>query len=103
MRKQTEVFSYSCAQSEGREHKAKVPKGDKAWDSDRMDRFPCDGWLHLTVSNESDVIGVVLKHCEEHVGYLDVHLPEIWKQYIQNHARTQTPGQVSPARSQTSS
>ncbi|EIW59064.1 uncharacterized protein TRAVEDRAFT_19598 [Trametes versicolor FP-101664 SS1] len=48
VRKETEVFSYSCAQSESREHKAKVQKGEKARDSDRMDRFPCDGWLHLT-------------------------------------------------------
>ncbi|KAI0824578.1 hypothetical protein BC628DRAFT_1420036 [Trametes gibbosa] len=97
IQKETKVFSYSCAQSESREHKPKVQKGGKGRDSDQMDRFPCDGWLHLMVSDKSDIIGVVLKHSEEHVGYLDVHLPEKWKQYIQEHARAQTPGQASSA------
>ncbi|KAI0826923.1 hypothetical protein BC628DRAFT_1495368 [Trametes gibbosa] len=81
VRKETKVFSYSCAQSESREHKPKVQKGDKGRDSDRMDRFPCDGWLHLTVSDKSDIIGVVLKHSEEHMGYLD-----IWAHILQTEA-----------------
>ncbi|EIW53150.1 uncharacterized protein TRAVEDRAFT_100951, partial [Trametes versicolor FP-101664 SS1] len=59
-----------------------------------MDRFPCDGWLHLAVSPGSDVIGVSLAHAEEHVAYLNMELPERWKQYIRENARTQTPGQI---------
>ncbi|EIW56575.1 uncharacterized protein TRAVEDRAFT_101164, partial [Trametes versicolor FP-101664 SS1] len=60
----------------------------------RMDRFPCDGWLHLTVSSASDEISVSMKHAEDHVAYTELALPEKWKAYIRENARRQTPGQV---------
>ncbi|EIW53639.1 uncharacterized protein TRAVEDRAFT_99853, partial [Trametes versicolor FP-101664 SS1] len=60
----------------------------------RMDRFPCDGWLHLTVSSTSDEISVSMKHAEDHVAYTELALPEKWKAYIRENARRQTPGQI---------
>ncbi len=46
-------FAFSCAQSESREHKVKVPKGDKARTTRRMDRFSCAGWLYVMVKKDS--------------------------------------------------
>ncbi|KAJ2970013.1 hypothetical protein NUW54_g12830 [Trametes sanguinea] len=89
------VYTFSCAQAEGREHKAKVPKADKkARDTRRMDRFPCHGWLHLTVGQQSNVIGLSLRHSVEHVAYVDITLPEKWKQFIREQAQRLTPGKI---------
>ncbi|OSC99965.1 hypothetical protein PYCCODRAFT_1342865, partial [Trametes coccinea BRFM310] len=63
----------------------------------RMERFPCSGWLHLTVSDVSEIAIISVKHKCDHVAYLNIDLPNHWKAYIEEHARTQTPGQVSPS------
>ena len=61
-----------------------------------MSRFECDGWLHLTVvSNDSNTLEFSLKHKIDHIPYEDIELPEKWKTYIEENARTNTPGQVS--------
>lgn len=90
------VFTYSCAQSRSREPKAKTSKGPrvKMCDTCRMDRYDCGGWLHIAVSNILAVVDIKIKHDESHIGYLDIQLPEKWKKYIEEHARTQTPGEV---------
>ncbi|CDO76217.1 hypothetical protein BN946_scf184894.g6 [Trametes cinnabarina] len=89
------VYSFSCAQAAGREHKAKVPKaGKKTRDTRRMDRFPCHGWLHLTVGKLSNVISISLKHALEHVAYVDISLPERWKDFIREQAQKLTPGKI---------
>ncbi len=36
-----------------------------------------------------------IKHDCHHVAYLDITLPDKWKDYIKKQASTQTPGQVS--------
>ncbi|KAI9057367.1 hypothetical protein FKP32DRAFT_1689206 [Trametes sanguinea] len=88
------VYSYSCAQSEDREPNAKAPKGERGRDTLRMDRFPCSGWLHLSISDASEISVISLKHKVEHVAYLNIDLPDRWKAYIREHARSQTPGQI---------
>lgn len=85
---------YSCAQSEEREQKAKVPKAEKSRDTRRMPRFPCAGWLHITASASSNTMQISVKHAVGHQPYLDIELPEEWKAYIREHGRTQTPGQA---------
>lgn len=59
-----------------------------------MVRYPCDGWLHLAVDHESNIMTVTLKHKLAHKAYKDIRLPDKWKEYIEDHARTKTPGQV---------
>ena len=94
------MFSYSCAQSDQREHKAKVSKPDtKARATRRMPRFPCDGWLHLKVVPGSDTVEITMQHKDTHPGYIDRDIPEHWKEYIREKAGNQTPGQVTTYRS----
>ncbi len=94
-RSQRVIHRYSCAQSSEREQKAKKSRtDDRARDTRRMERFSCDGWLHLAVEPGSNVMEVTLKHHEVHKAYEDKRLPEKWKEYIEQHARTKTPGQV---------
>lgn len=88
-----DVFSFSCAQSSQREHDPKVPRG-KARTTRRMHRFDCEGWLHIAVSKMSSLMDIKLRHQEIHPAYLDVDLPEVWKEYIEANAKVQTPGQV---------
>lgn len=38
---------------------------------------------------------ITVKHALDHVAYKDIYLPEKWKEYIRENARSQTPGQVS--------
>lgn len=72
----------------------KVPKGDKPRDARRMRRFECDGWLHITVLANSNVVDITCKHNLEHLPYVNIDLPDQWKDYIKENARTHTPGQV---------
>ena len=92
------VFTFSCAQSMERAHAEKVAREGldaKGRDRRRMNRFDCDGWLHIAVSDTSALMDIKIKHEESHIGYLDIELPKKWKEYIEAHARTQTPGEVS--------
>ncbi|PCH44631.1 hypothetical protein WOLCODRAFT_50308, partial [Wolfiporia cocos MD-104 SS10] len=59
----------------------------------RMDRFDCCGWLHIVLSCQPQEALIRLKH-DEHIAYTDIELPDHWKEYIKDHARTQTPGEV---------
>lgn len=91
------MFAYSCAQSVDREHKAKASRGENGRDARRMPRFACGGWLYVAISDESDMAAseVKVKHEEDHLAYFNAELPEKWRTYIEENARTQTPGTVS--------
>lgn len=41
-----------------------------------MDTFDCEGWLHITITEESNIALVKLKHQEDHVPYWDIDVPE---------------------------
>ena len=85
------TFSYSCAQSRSR---AECEKEDKKRASRRMERFDCEGWLHITTRRDRRrVVRVKLKHAEKHIPYLDIELPDHWKEYIRENL-DQTPGNV---------
>lgn len=88
-----ETFTYSCCQSSTRVKKAKVAR-DKARATRRRPRFPCGGWLHLTVLPESDVIELTIKHLEVHPPYVDAKIPEEWRAYIEKQAKIQVAGEV---------
>ncbi|TCD59764.1 hypothetical protein EIP91_011523, partial [Steccherinum ochraceum] len=91
---QSRVFVFSCAQSNTREHKAKTPRGDKPRDARRMPRFDCGGWLYVTVTEGSSVLGIRIKHLEPHTAYVAIDLPDRWKEYIRTHAKDQLPGAI---------
>ena len=59
-----------------------------------MDRYHCNGWLHLDVQEDSLVIIVRLKHQCSHPPYTDISLPLHWKKYVEDNLH-QTPGNVS--------
>ncbi|TFY50628.1 hypothetical protein EVJ58_g10964, partial [Rhodofomes roseus] len=87
------VYRFSCAQSSEREQKKKTPKTSKPRAARRMERFPCDGWLHVTVASGSTEMILSVKHAVQHLAYVGIDLPDHWKQYIEKHARNQTPGE----------
>ena len=86
------VYSFTCAQSDHREHKPKVPRG-KARDTERMKRFPCQGTLYVTILEGRQMV-IKLKHLHHHVPYFDIALPDRWKAWIEENASHMLPGPV---------
>ncbi|RPD61298.1 hypothetical protein L227DRAFT_466509, partial [Lentinus tigrinus ALCF2SS1-6] len=60
----------------------------------RMPRFHCSGWLHIVAAPGVDAMDITVKHKLDHIAYKDIYLPDKWKQYIRENARSQTPGQL---------
>ena len=87
------VYTFTCAQSDHREHKPKVPK-EKSRDAERMQRFPCQGCLYITVDQGREVI-IKVKHLHHHVPYFNIGLPDRWKDWIAENASKMLPGQAS--------
>ncbi|KAJ7743261.1 hypothetical protein DFH07DRAFT_749976, partial [Mycena maculata] len=76
---------YHCAQNADRQHKPK--KHDDAdkqrtYTSRQMECFDCDGWLHITVSEESTEALVRLKHEEDHIPYCSIDVPLTIKEFV---------------------
>ena len=59
-----------------------------------MDRFACSGWLFIMIKKDSFDVFIKIKHDCHHPAYVDINLPDQWKDYIKRQASTQTPGQV---------
>ncbi|KAI0805989.1 hypothetical protein BC629DRAFT_1732643 [Irpex lacteus] len=84
------IYSFTCAQSNHREHKPKTPKG-KPRDADRMQRFSCQGCLYITILEGRELI-IKMKHLHHHIPYFNIGLPDKWKTWIENNAGKMLPG-----------
>lgn len=60
-----------------------------------MDRFACKGWLFIAATKASPEMSISIRHDIPHVAYVSTELPEQWKRYIEEHAVSRTPGDVS--------
>ena len=60
----------------------------------RMERYECGGWLRITVSEDSPIMTISVKHELAHEPYKDIGLPDEWKRYIEEQVELQTPGQA---------
>ncbi|KAJ7716732.1 hypothetical protein DFH07DRAFT_700087, partial [Mycena maculata] len=49
-----------------------------------MDRFPCQGYLRITVREDDDTIGMRLTHHRAHCPYVDISIPKEIKQLIES-------------------
>lgn len=88
--------TYHCAQYEGRQTPSeagktragkKPPGASRARDT--MDRFACEGWLYVTLLDDSPEIALVsIKH-KSHVPYTDISIPPEVKVWLeQNKEKT---------------
>ena len=59
-----------------------------------METFDCPGWIHITLSDLSDIVFIKLTHCEDHVPYCPIDIPEEVERYVQDNLKF-TPTQVS--------
>lgn len=88
-------YMYHCAQVETRQQKSKKGTTEgKPRDKDHMDRFECDGWLHITVFDDSNIALVKYKHKEDHIHYWSIEVPLDVKEYVENNPDL-NPTQVS--------
>ncbi|KAH6869450.1 hypothetical protein BKA70DRAFT_1131763, partial [Coprinopsis sp. MPI-PUGE-AT-0042] len=77
-------LTYHCSQLRNRQKKPRKSKveGVKHRDKLQMITFACDGWLIITLSPSSNVASVRLKHCDDHIPYWRVDIPEETQQFI---------------------
>ncbi|TDL13131.1 hypothetical protein BD410DRAFT_735685, partial [Rickenella mellea] len=86
---------FHCAQSSTRQHKSKkFADESKQRDKESMHAFQCKGWLHITLSDLSDVAFIKLGHREAHTPYWPIDIPPDVEKYVRENAHL-TPTQVS--------
>lgn len=67
---------YHCAQYAKRQKASrKVVDSSKHRDKEAMDTFECDGWLSVSVSENSDMVTVKIRHLCAHIAYCPIDLP----------------------------
>jgi len=59
-----------------------------------METFDCSGWIHITISDHSDVAFIKLQHHQDHIPYCPIDIPEDVKKYVNENLKL-TPTQVS--------
>ena len=58
-----------------------------------MQTFDCSGWLHITISDQSDIASIKLDHHDAHIPYCPIEIPEDIVMYIHNNLKLM-PAQV---------
>lgn len=69
-------------------------EGVKHHDKEQMSSFNCNGWLHITVWDDSDIALVKLTHEIDHVPYWKIDVPENVKTFVLENLEL-TPTKVS--------
>lgn len=88
-------YMYNCAQNIKRQHKSKkIDDPKKQRDKDSLVTFKCGGWLHITLTDLSDICFVKIDHHDDHVPYFPIDIPPDVDEYIRNNTNM-TPTQVS--------
>lgn len=72
------AFTFYCAQLEGEQSKnALVEDKKKRRARMTMERYDCNGWLHVTVDEDNlSIIGLRITHHQPHHPYTDISIPE---------------------------
>ena len=86
---------YHCAQIDDRQHaplKSQKPNV-KHRDKESMQTFDCSGWLHITLSDLSDITSIKLDHHDAHIPYCPIEIPEDVVTYIHDNVKLM-PAQV---------
>ncbi|KAJ6595047.1 hypothetical protein DFH09DRAFT_906413, partial [Mycena vulgaris] len=51
----------------------------------KMDRFNCDGWLHITADDtDTNIVTVRMTHHRCHTPYLDISIPQAVKDTVES-------------------
>jgi hypothetical protein len=89
-------YMYNCAQNTDRQHAPlkSCQEGVKNRDKESMETFDCSGWIHITLSDLSDVAFIKLTHCQDHIPYCPIDIPEAIEKYVQDNLKL-TPTQAS--------
>ena len=58
-----------------------------------MYTFKCSGWLHITITDDTDIAYVKYKHEDQHIPYWDIEVAEEIKTFVRENIQM-TPTQV---------
>ncbi|KAJ7104671.1 hypothetical protein C8R44DRAFT_551058, partial [Mycena epipterygia] len=82
----TATYTFYCAQLKGEESKHTLvddPKKRRA--RMKMDRFACDGWLHITINDDDLHLATVrMTHYRCHTPYLDISISQDVKKTVES-------------------
>jgi hypothetical protein len=86
---------YHCAQNGDRQHAPSKMEDEKVKnrDKEQMAAFQCSGWVHITLSDLSDIAFIKLDHCEDHIPYWPIDIPADVEKYVRDNTKM-TPTQV---------
>ncbi|KAJ7694761.1 hypothetical protein B0H17DRAFT_931407, partial [Mycena rosella] len=79
------TYTFYCAQLKGEEAKhVKVDDTKKQRAQMKVDRFVCDGWLHITINeNDLNVAAVRMTHHRCHNPCVDISIPKSVKETVE--------------------
>lgn len=80
------TYTFFCAQNEKEETKTRLTDDlRKRRARMKMDRFPCNGYLHVTVNpNSPEIVRLRLQHHRAHCHYVDISLPDDIKKLVED-------------------
>ncbi|KAJ7810343.1 hypothetical protein B0H13DRAFT_1667537, partial [Mycena leptocephala] len=80
------TYTFFCAQNEKEETKMRLTDDlRKRRARMKMDRFPCNGYLHVTVNpNSPEIVRLRLQHHRAHCHYVDISLPDDIKKLVED-------------------
>ena len=88
------LFRYHCAQNSKRQHKPKECENkENQRDKIAMAAFDCDGWLTVTISDQSDIAFIQISHKDDHIPYWTIDISPDVKDYVHENPHL-TPKQV---------
>ncbi|KAG6806913.1 hypothetical protein H0H92_009581, partial [Tricholoma furcatifolium] len=80
-------FMYNCAQINTRKKGSKKGKGATERDKYAMETFPCNGWLHITLTIGEPIALVKLTHEDDHVPYWRIDVPKNIQEFVKNNPK----------------
>jgi len=82
-------YMYNCAQNTDQQHAPlkSCQEGVKNCDKELMETFDCSGWIHITLSDLSNVTFIKLTHYQDHIPYCPINIPEAIEKYVQDNLK----------------
>ncbi|KAF5343057.1 hypothetical protein D9758_011133 [Tetrapyrgos nigripes] len=83
-------FKYSCAQTASRQSKPAKHTDVCNRDKGSMDTFDCQGWLHITVFEDSEQAFIKFKHHKDHCDYPKTTVPDDIQHFVEDNFKMST-------------
>lgn len=79
-------YVYHCCQNKTRQRSSRKSKDMSTQHRDKimMDSFDCDGWVHISIWDLTDIARIKIRHSNAHVPYYSINIPQHITEYVSN-------------------